>query len=104
MPIIALGVRPESGVRIVVPRWFACELGNVLHQRVLSGKSTSIQPIQLLRFGLGWVTVLDPDPEIAVRGMQIAPQLRQRASYDAQYVALAAQPDFPFVRRLGQPA
>ncbi len=110
-----------AGIRIVVPCWFACELGNVLHQRVLSGRLTSIQSTQLLRFGLTWVTVLDPDTEIAVRGIQIASQLRQRASYDSQYVALAerlgcelwtadrrfglaAQPIYPFVHWLGQPA
>lgn len=109
-----------ADIRIVVPCWFACELGNVLLQRVHGGRLTSIQSTQLLGFALAWVTVLDPDPEIAIRAIQIASQLRQRASYDAQYVALAerlgcelwtadrrfalaAQPDFPFVRWLGQP-
>lgn len=110
----------DDGIRIVVPRWFACELGNALHQQVLKGTMTELQAMQRLRIPFQWLTVLDPDPEIAERGIQIASQLRQRASYDAQYVALAerlgcelwtadrrfagaAQPAFPFVRWLGQP-
>ncbi len=110
-----------AGIRIIVPCWFACELGNVLHQRVHCGRLTSIHSTQLLSFALSWVTVLDPHPAIAVRGIQITSQLRQRASYDSQYVALAerlgcelwtadhrfavaAKPVFPFVHWVGEPA
>ena len=111
----------NTGTRIVVPCWFACELGNVLHQQVLKGNMTDVQAMQRIRIPFLWITALDPDPEIAVRGIQIASQLRQRASYDAQYLALAerlgcelgtadrrcalaTQPDFPFVHWLGQGA
>jgi len=111
----------RQGRRVVVPCWFACEVRNALHQKVRSGLITERAAADFVRIALNRVTVLDPDPGIAVCGIQIASQLRQRASYDAQYLALAerhgcelwtadrrfaltAQPDFPFVHWLGQAA
>jgi predicted nucleic acid-binding protein len=65
------------------------------------------------------VFVHDVEPAVSVRALAIADQLRQRASYDAQYLALAehlgcelwtaderfwnaARPAFPQVRWVGE--
>lgn len=110
----------QRDVRVVVPCWFACELANALHQKVRSGTIRTVEATQYVRVVLELVTILDPHPEIAVRGLEIAARLGQRASYDAQYVALAerlgcelwtadrrfghaAQAAFPFVHWLGEP-
>lgn len=111
----------QHNTRILVPGWFACELGNAIHQRVRGGVTSPQQAAQAIRFVLQTVTLLDPDPQVTVRAVEIAVLLNQRASYDSQYVALAehlgcelwtaderfgraAQSTFPFVHWLGEPA
>ena len=115
-----LGRWGQQGLQVVVPSWFTCELANALHRQVWQGTTTSARATVLLRFIFYWVKVLEPQPTLAVRAMEIADQLGQPAVYDSQYVALAehlncelwtaderfaqvAQAVFPFVHWLGEP-
>jgi predicted nucleic acid-binding protein len=72
-----------------VPSWFACEVSNVLFQRVRAKTSTLPDAQRAVRDLLAAVTVQDFDPAVAVRGLELAQVHRQKASYDAHYLALA---------------
>ncbi len=110
----------SENTRLIVPCWFACEFANVLHQHVRQGTVSTPQAIRFLRPVLDRVSLLDPEPTVAVPALEIASLLNQKASYDSQYVALAehlgcelwtadqrfgrlAQATFPFVHWLGEP-
>lgn len=74
---------------IVVPSWFACEVANVLYQKVRSSDHTlataQLSVVTLLKA----VTVHDYEPALAVRALDLARALGEPACYDAQYLALA---------------
>jgi predicted nucleic acid-binding protein len=105
----------------LVPSWFACEVGNVLVQRVRGGKLTIPQAQLAVRGLLAEVETRDSEPAVTVRALEIADELGVNASYDAQYVARAelqgcelwtaderfwriANPRFAFVRWIGERA
>lgn len=87
LSLIALWKR--QSMMLVVPSWFACEVANVLYQR-LRGGALSLTSAQLvLDTILNTVVVQDFEPETALRALELAHVLGQRASYDTQYLALA---------------
>ena len=75
-------------VRRVVPSWFACEVANVLYRRIPD--ELTIREAQIgVRSILDEVVVLDFEPALATRALELALSYRQPASYDAHYLALA---------------
>jgi predicted nucleic acid-binding protein len=114
----ALIVWQTRGVRRIVPSWFGCEVSNVLYKRVLKGALTIPDAQIAVDALLRDVTVHDIEPDVSKRGLAIAYQLGNPASYDAHYVALAERlgceiwtaderfwnasvASFPFVKWLG---
>jgi len=102
----------------VVPSWFACEIANVFFQRLKGGEITQAAAERSYYRIIRAVSPFGFDPAVGARALVIAQQTRQRASYDAHYVALAEQlgcdlwtaderfwravhDDFPFVKWLG---
>lgn len=83
----------EAGVRRVAPGWFACEVANAIFQRVRSGQLALPQAQWSLRYVLSLVRMQDIEPTVSIRAVELAWQLGQRASYDAQYLALAEHLD-----------
>ncbi|HEY7033167.1 MAG TPA: type II toxin-antitoxin system VapC family toxin [Thermomicrobiales bacterium] len=83
----------SQGVERLVPSWFMCELANVVYQRVRQ----RIQPLQdaqanfrdIVRF----VRILDAEPGVSLRALQLAHDLGQGATYDTHYLSLAEQLD-----------
>ena len=73
----------------IVPSWFACEIANVLFQRMRDKTITLAGAQQAIQTILGAVVVRDSDPAVALRALELAVQFRLQASYDAQYLALA---------------
>jgi predicted nucleic acid-binding protein len=78
-----------DGVDVIVPSWFACELTNVLFQRMRRGDLT-LSDAQLA-FGaiFAKVNVREPEPAVALRALEVANDHGLRASYDAHFLALA---------------
>jgi predicted nucleic acid-binding protein len=108
-----------DGVDVIVPSWFACELANVLFQRMRRGNLTLADA--QLAFGaiVAKVIVREPEPAVALRALEVADGLGLRACYDAHYLALAehlgldlwtaddrfwnaAMNDYPRVKWVGQ--
>jgi len=79
----------RDGVQPIVPSWFACEVANVLYQRLRAGRYTLPEIRRSLGEVLTFVAVRDFEAVVADRGLEIAALLGQKASYDAHYVALA---------------
>ncbi len=78
----------ERAIRRVVPSWFACEVANVLYRRI--GQELTLREAQVgHRVIMDQVVVLDFEPALATRAMELALSYRQSASYDAHYLALA---------------
>jgi predicted nucleic acid-binding protein len=79
----------KRGIDRLVPSWFMCEFSNFVHQRV----RREVMPLKAaqdnLRDMVRLVHIADFDPEVTVRGLEIAHQLRWRASYDPHYLAMA---------------
>jgi predicted nucleic acid-binding protein len=86
-----IAVWNADGVEVVVPSWFACEVANVLFQRVRRGALTLSDT--RIAFGAINSKVMvrrDVDSEsVALRATELASLLGMRSSYDAQYLALA---------------
>lgn len=78
-----------EGIQPIAPSWFACETANVLFQAVRAGIVDLAAARVQLRLLLGVVRLLDDTGSDAERAMEIASLAGQRASYDAQYAALA---------------
>lgn len=82
-----------DGIDRIVPSWFGCEVANVLYQEIRANR------LELARAQAGILTllnemlVLDVEPFIATRAIELATLHRQRATYDAQYLALAEHLD-----------
>ncbi|MGH2561353.1 MAG: type II toxin-antitoxin system VapC family toxin [Thermomicrobiales bacterium] len=79
--------------RCFVPSWFACEVSNVLYKNVLRGRIVVLDAQGLMHQLLEAVTVRDFEPATSARAIEIALQLGQQASYDAQYLAQAEHLD-----------
>jgi predicted nucleic acid-binding protein len=73
----------------IAPSWFAAEIANVLFQRMRQG-TLMLADVQLaVPALLAEVEMRDTEPETAVRAVEIAQQIGERATYDSQYAALA---------------
>lgn len=83
----------RGGAKPRVPSWFACEIANVLYQHVREEKIGLEDARRGLRDVMAAVTVLDFDPDVAERALELAQRFRQPASYDTQYLALAERID-----------
>ncbi len=109
----------SDGTSLVAPSWFPCELTNVLFRQVLGGKMDVLQARAFLDGTLVLFQLLDLPLTLAGDALEIAHRLDQKASYDAQYLALAEYLDcelwtaderfwnaattaFPRVRRIGE--
>jgi predicted nucleic acid-binding protein len=79
----------QSGLQPVVPSWFACEVANVLYQRVRGGQVTSAEAQTALDAVLALVVVYGDEPADARRAIEIAEEAGEKATYDSQYAALA---------------
>lgn len=103
----------------IAPSWFACEVANVLYQRVRRGQLSIPDAQTALGTVLGGMTVRDHEPAVALRALEMADMLGQPATYDSQYLALAerescelwtadqrfwaaASTRFPYVHWVGQ--
>ena len=87
--LLLLSEWEHAGIRRVAPSWCACETGNVLFQSVRRGELTLAEVQELLDLVLAAVTLLPEEPADTRRAMALAHQHGQRATYDAQYLALA---------------
>lgn len=86
---LLLGEWERQGVGLIVPSWFACEVANVLYQRVRRDVISLPDAKRGLRDILTTVTIEDIDATVAFRALEFADRFRQPASYDAHYLALA---------------
>jgi predicted nucleic acid-binding protein len=80
-----------DGVDVIAPGWFACEIANVLFQRMRRGDLNLSDAQLALGAIVAKVRSRDVEPAVAMRAMEIASLFGLRASYDAQYLALAEQ-------------
>lgn len=79
----------RQGTTVLAPGWFACELANLLYQRVKRGQFPVAVAQQLLDNVLVVVTLRDVEPAVARRAIAIADTLGAGAADDSQYTALA---------------
>ena len=80
--------------RMLVPSWFLFEIVNALYQRIRRGELTTGDAAQLIEaVQITGVEILDYDPNIHIRALELAHQFRLNAAYDAHYLALAEQQD-----------
>ena len=68
----------------IAPNLMPFEVANALHRRVLRGDS-----IRMIARLLASRLELHQPPDLHVRALQLASQLKQNAAYDAHYLALA---------------
>ena len=79
----------NEGIQATAPYLMPVEVTNALHRRVALGELTVEDAIRLLEHLLASGIELRDDPALHVKALQLASQLRQRAVYDAHYLALA---------------
>ena len=79
----------RDGVRRVVPSWFACEVANALYKRVLRREIVLERAKASLVGLLSDVVVLDVEPALSTRALELAAAFGRSTSYDAHYLALA---------------
>ena len=65
------------------------EVANALHRRVLRGELNVSDSIRMIARLLASRLELHQPPDLHVRALQLASQLKQNAAYDAHYLALA---------------
>lgn len=111
----------DQGVELLGPSWFACDVSNVLFQRVRSEQMVADKARLDLLDLLGLITVTDREPAVAIRALALAIRFGRRATYDCHYLALAeylgceywtadqrfwtaTREVFPFVRWIGEVA
>jgi predicted nucleic acid-binding protein len=104
---------------ILVPAWFACEVANVLFQRIRQHTITLADAQESLVRVMSFVQSIEVGLDVGSRALEIATSLGQRASYDAYYLAMAehldcelwtaderfwnaARPAFPRARWIGE--
>ena len=73
----------------IAPYLMPFEVANALHQRVLRGELSVGDSTRMIARLLGSSLELHQTPNLHVRALQLASQLRQGAAYDAHYLALA---------------
>ena len=73
----------------IAPYLMPFEVANVLHRRVLRGELNAGDSLRMMALLLESSLELHQPPEIHVRALQLASQLKQNAAYDAHYLALA---------------
>lgn len=79
----------DQGIELLGASWFACEVSNVLFQRV-RGEQINAEKARLdLLDLLGLIDMTDVEPVVAIRALALAIQFGQRATYDCHYLALA---------------
>ncbi len=88
-----LGEWIASGVEVGVPSWFSCETANALFRLVREGVFSVADALPRHTGVMAYVTVQPDAPADGAAAITLADQLRQRATYDSHYLALA--------RRLG---
>jgi len=74
---------------MVAPMLFGYEIGSVLRRKARDGEITDAAAKLALGDILHIVTLVPFDPALTERAMDIAAVMRQKAAYDAQYLALA---------------
>ena len=73
----------------ISPHLMPFEVANALHRRVLRGELNVGDSIRMIARLLASRLELHQPPELHVRALQLASQLKQNAAYDAYYLALA---------------
>ena len=79
----------SQGVVYVAPCLIAFEVANALHRRVALGELTIRDCAHMIETLLASQLQLHHAPGLHGAALRLANQLRQRASYDAHYLALA---------------
>ena len=80
----------SQGTRIAAPYLMPVEVTNALHQRVTRGELTLEAAAQRMGSLLSSGLELHQPPRLYGSALELASRLRQCASYDAHYLALAA--------------
>ena len=86
----------DEGIQAAAPYLMPVEVTNALHRRVARGDLSVEDAIRLLGHLLASGIELRDVPDLHVRTLQLAGQLRQGAVYDAHYLALANVLGFEF--------
>ena len=73
----------------IAPHLMPFEVANALHRRVLRGELNAGDGIRMMARLLASRLELHQPPDLHVRALQLASQLKQSAAYDAHYLALA---------------
>ena len=73
----------------IAPHLMPFEVANALHRRVLRGELSIGDSTRMITRLLESRLELHQPPNLHVRALQLASQLRQGAAYDAHYLALA---------------
>ncbi len=73
----------------IAPHLMPFEVANALHRRVLRGELNVSDSIRMIARLLASRLELHQPPDLHVRALQLASQLKQNAAYDAHYLALA---------------
>ena len=79
----------ERGICRTGPSWFVCELGNNVCPRLLRGRTTPAGATASVDAVLARVVLLDVEPVLTKRALELADEAGRPASYDAQCLALA---------------
>ena len=79
----------DQGMTRIAPYLMPFEVANALHRRVLRGEMNVVDSQRMIARLLESRLELRQPPNLHVRALQIASQLKQSAAYDAHYVALA---------------
>ena len=78
-----------QGITCIAPHLMPFEVANALHRRVLRGELNAGDSTRLIARLLESRLELHQPPNLHVRALQLASQLKQSAAYDAHYLALA---------------
>ena len=73
----------------IAPHLMPFEVANALHRRVSRGELSVGDSIRMIARLLASRLELHQPPDLHVRALQLASQLKQSAAYDAHYLALA---------------
>ena len=79
----------DQGMTRIAPYLMPFEVANALHRRVLRGEMNVVDSQRMIARLLESRLELHQPPNLHVRALQIASQLKQSAAYDAHYLALA---------------
>lgn len=95
----ALALLSEWGTRqvsIIAPSLLTFEAVNAIYKRVSRNQLSLGEARRALADLLLITPVLDHEPDIHIRALELAHQFNQRASYDAHYLALAGREGCPY--------